>query len=99
MPYPNIKEMDNSIYSKLKPLCSINIWIDDIDNEVNDPCPVTNKINIEHHDLQFDFVIRSCSGSNQKSQFLNDENFSKSSYSMIMEDFEYRSLLRQLNEE
>jgi hypothetical protein len=44
-------------------------------------------------------VIQSCNGSNQKSQFLEDENFTKSSYSMMMEEFEYCSLLRQLNEE
>ncbi len=49
--------------------------------------------------LQFDFVIQSCNESNQKSQFLKDENFTKSSYSMMMEKFQYRSLLRQLNEE
>jgi hypothetical protein len=36
MPYPNIKEMDDS---KSKPLCSTNIWTDDIDNEINDPHP------------------------------------------------------------
>jgi len=39
-------------------------------NEVNDPHPtifVTNTINIKHYDLQFDFVIQSCNGSNQKS--------------------------------
>jgi hypothetical protein len=31
MPYPNTKEIDDSIDSKSKPLCSINIWIDNID--------------------------------------------------------------------
>jgi len=54
MPYPNTKEMDDSIDSKLKPLHSINIWIDNIDNEINVPHPtilITNKINIEHYDL------------------------------------------------
>jgi hypothetical protein len=54
MPYPNIKEMDDSIDSKLKPLYSTNIWINNIDNEVNDPHPtihVTNRINIKHYDL------------------------------------------------
>jgi hypothetical protein len=88
MPYPNIKEMNDSIYSKSKPLRSVNIWTDDIDNEVNDPrCTilVTNTINIEHYDLQSNFVIQSCKGSNQKSQFLEDERFTKSSYSMMME--------------
>jgi hypothetical protein len=72
MPYPNTKEMDDSIYSKLKPLRSTNIWINDIDNEVNDPHPtilVTNTINIKHYDLQSNFVIQSCNGSNQKSPF------------------------------
>jgi hypothetical protein len=102
MPYPNTKEMDDSIHSKSKPLCSINIWTNDIDNEVNDPCPmilVIKIINIEHYDLRSNFVIQSCNGSNQKSQFLEDGNFTKSSYSMMMEEFEYRILLKQLNEE
>jgi len=54
MPYPNKKEMNDSIDSKLKPWCSINIWIDDINNEINDPHPtifITNKISIENYDL------------------------------------------------
>jgi hypothetical protein len=61
MPYPNIKKMDDSIDSKSKPLRSINIWINDTDNEANDPCSiihVINKINIKHYDLRFDFVIQ-----------------------------------------
>jgi hypothetical protein len=41
-------------------------------------------------------VIQSCNGSNKKSQFIENENFTKSSYSMMMEEFEYRSLLKQL---
>ncbi len=52
--------MDNSINSKSKPLHSTNIWINNIDNEINDPHPtvlVTNTINFEHYDLQSDFVI------------------------------------------
>jgi hypothetical protein len=59
-----------SIDSKSKSLHSTNIWIDDIDNEVDDSHPttlVTNKINIEHYDLQSNFVIQSCNGSNKKS--------------------------------
>jgi hypothetical protein len=70
MPYPNTKQMDDSINSKLNPLHSTNIWIDDIDNEINDPhltILVTKKINVENYDLQFDFVIQSCNGLNQKS--------------------------------
>ncbi len=54
MPYPNTKEMDDSIDSKSKPLCLINIWTNDIDNEVNDPrptIPVINTIFIKHYDL------------------------------------------------
>ncbi len=41
MPYPNVKEMDDSIYSNLKskPLHSTNIWINNINNEINDPHP------------------------------------------------------------
>jgi len=38
MPYPNTKEMNDSIYSKSKPLHLVNIWNDDINNEVNDSC-------------------------------------------------------------
>ncbi len=100
MPYRNIEEMDDLIDSKSKPLCLTNIWTNDIDNEINDPHPtilVTNIINIEHYDLRSDFVIQSCNGSNKKSQFLEDENFTKSSYSMMMEEFEYRNVLEQLN--
>jgi len=58
--YPNIEKMDDLIDSKSKPLYSTNIWINDIDNEVNDPhptIPITNIINIEHYDLWFNFVI------------------------------------------
>jgi hypothetical protein len=72
--------MNDSIDSKSKPLHSTNIWMNDIDNEINDPhltSLVTNIINIEHYDLRFDFVIQSCNGSNQKSQFLQNENFTK----------------------
>jgi hypothetical protein len=46
--------MDDSIDSKSKQLCSTNIYIDNIDNEIDDPhltIPITNTINIEHHDL------------------------------------------------
>jgi hypothetical protein len=55
--------MDDSIDSKSKLLRSTNIWINDIDNEIDDPhptIPITNTINIEHDDLQFDFIIQSC---------------------------------------
>jgi hypothetical protein len=100
MPYPNIEEMHDLLHSKSKPLCSTNIWTNDINNEVNDPrptIPIINIINIEHHNIEF--VIQSCNESNQKSQFLKDGNFTKSSYSMMMEEFEYYSLLKQLNEE
>jgi hypothetical protein len=44
--YPNTKEMDDSIDSKSKPLHSINIWINDINNEINDPCPT---IHVKKH--------------------------------------------------
>jgi hypothetical protein len=60
MPYPNIKKMNDSIHSKSKPLHLVNIWIDDINNEVNDPyytIHVTNTINIEYYDLESNFVI------------------------------------------
>jgi hypothetical protein len=47
--------MDDSIDSKSKPLRSTNIWTNDVNNEVNDPCPiifVMNTINIELYDLR-----------------------------------------------
>ncbi len=43
-------------------------------------------------------MIQSCNVSNQKSQTLKDENFTKFLYSMMMEEFEYCNLLKQLNE-
>jgi hypothetical protein len=61
--------MDDSIDSKLH---STNIWIYNIYNEINDPrpiIPITNTINIKHYALRSNFIIQSCSGSNQKSQF------------------------------
>jgi hypothetical protein len=72
MPYLNIEKMDDSIDSKSKPLHSTNIWIDDVDNEINDPRPiilVMNTINIEHYDLRSDFVIQSCNGSTKNHKF------------------------------
>jgi hypothetical protein len=56
MPYPNTKKKDDLVNSnsKSKPLRSINIWTDNIDNEINDPCftnLVTNIINLKHYDL------------------------------------------------
>jgi hypothetical protein len=66
--------------SKSKPISSTNIWTNNIDNELNDPrliILVTHTIIIEHYNLRFDFVIHSRNGSNQKSQFLADRNFTK----------------------
>jgi hypothetical protein len=77
-------KIDDSIDSISKPLHSTNIWIDNINNEIDDPHPtifITNIINIEH----YDFIIQSLNESNQKSQFLKDENFITSSHSMMME--------------
>jgi len=48
--------------------------------------------------LQFDFVIQSHHGLNQKSQTLEYENFTKLWYSMMMEKYEYHNLGRWLNE-
>jgi hypothetical protein len=61
--------MNDSIHPKSKPLHLINIWNDNIDNEINNShhiILITNIINIEHNDLQFDFVIQSHNISNQK---------------------------------
>jgi hypothetical protein len=100
MPYPNIETIDDSINSKSKPLHFTNIWTNGIDNEVNDShliILITNTLNIEHYDLRCKVVNQSCNGSNQKSKFLENENFTKSSYSMMMEEFEYHNLFKQLN--
>ncbi len=77
MSYPNTKEMNDSIYSKSKPLHPINIWNDNIDNEIHDShfaILITNTINIEHYEFRSDFVIQSCNVSNKKSQTLKDKN-------------------------
>jgi hypothetical protein len=63
--------MNDSIDSKSKPLHLINIYNDDIDNEINDLCliiPIRNKINIKHYDLRSNFVIQSRNISHQISQ-------------------------------
>jgi hypothetical protein len=78
-------------------LFQVNIWNDNINNEVYDSHPkilITNIINIKHYDLRFDFVIQFRNVLNKKSSILKDENFTKSSYSLMMEEFEYRSLLK-----
>jgi hypothetical protein len=43
-------------------------------------------------------MIQSHNGLNQKSQMLKDETFTKSSYSMMMEEHEYHNLIKELNE-
>jgi hypothetical protein len=77
MPNSNIKKMNDSIYSKSKPLHLVNIWNDDINNEVNNSYPtifIRNKINIEHNDLQSDFVIQSCSVSTKNHKLWKNLN-------------------------
>lgn len=75
MPYLNTKKMDDQQIQNQN--YYTNIWTYDINNEVNDPrptIPITNAMNIEHYDLQFDFVIQSYDGSNKKSQFQKMKN-------------------------
>jgi hypothetical protein len=72
--------MNESIYSKSKLLHLVNIWNNDIDNEVNDlhlANLIINTTKIECYDLQFNLVIQSRNVSNKKSQTLEDENFTK----------------------
>ncbi len=50
MPYPNIEGKDGSINSKSKASHLINIWNDNLNNEINDlhhVISITNKINIK----------------------------------------------------
>ncbi len=73
MSYSNTKEINDSIYSKLKTLNLTDIWHDNLDYHTNDSHHViliTNTINVEQYDLWFEFVIQSCNGSNQKLQTL-----------------------------
>ncbi len=94
------QKMNDSINSKSKASHPTNIWNDNINNEINDwscTISITNIINIEQHDLWFDFVIQSWNGSNRKSQIIEDENFIKLSYSMMVEEFKYCKLDKQLN--
>jgi hypothetical protein len=68
----NTKEMNDSIYSKSKLLHLVNIWNNDINNEVNDLHLANLIINItiiECYDLQFDLVIQSCNSSKKISNF------------------------------
>jgi hypothetical protein len=44
-------------------------------------------------------VIQSCNGSNEKSQILEDDNFTKSPFSMMKENFEHHNLVKKLIEE
>ncbi len=99
---PNIKEINNSINLESKTSHPYNIWNDNTYYEINNShhtISITHIIDIEQYDLQIDFVIQSCNGSNQKSQTLEDDNFTKSWYSMIMKKFKYHNLTRKINEE
>jgi len=60
MLYPNKKEMNDSIYSKSKPFHLVNIWNNDINNEINDShltIHITNIINVEHNHLFCDSIM------------------------------------------
>jgi hypothetical protein len=86
---------------KIESITLINIWNDNINYKIiYSHCAILtmNTINNEQYDLQFDFVIRSHLGLNQKSQMLEDEIFTKLWYSMMMEKYEYHNLTRRLNE-
>jgi hypothetical protein len=54
MSYSNTKEINDSIYSKLKTLNLTDIWHDNLDYHTNDSHHViliTNTINVEQYDL------------------------------------------------
>jgi hypothetical protein len=58
MPYLNTKKKDDSIYSKSKPLQSTNIWIYNINDEINDLHPTIQTqliLNIVIYDLTLSF--------------------------------------------
>jgi hypothetical protein len=69
-----------------------NIWNDDIDDDIGDAhpiIPITNTLNIENYDLKNDFIIQSCNTLDCKTQNSKDDDFTRSSNSMIMDESKY----------
>jgi hypothetical protein len=63
------------------------------------PIPITNTLHIEKYDLKTDFIIHSKNKNHKPTRPTQDESFTTSAYPMMMEESEYRYLLRQLNDE
>jgi len=77
-----------------------NIWNDDTDDEIGDThllIPITNTLRIDKYDLKNDFIIQSCNTLDHKTIFFEDVDFTILSNSMIMDESEYQSMLKQLN--
>ncbi len=69
-----------------------NIWNDDIDDDIGDAhplIPITNTLNIEKYDLKNDFIIQSYNTLDCKTQNSEDDGFTRSSNSMVMDESEY----------
>jgi hypothetical protein len=61
--------------------------------------PIKITLNIEKYYLQNDFIIQSCNTLDHKTQNFEDDGFIISSNFMIMNELEYRNMLRQLTKE
>jgi len=59
--------------------------------------PITNTLRIDKYDLKNDFIIQSCNTLDHKTFFFEDDDFTILSNSMIMDELEYQSMLKQLN--
>jgi hypothetical protein len=87
-----INEENDDMNLKSKSSRSQNIWNDDIDDDIGGICPlipITNKLNTENFDLKNDFIIQSCNIFNHKTQNFEDDSFTISSNSTIMDELEY----------
>jgi hypothetical protein len=69
-----------------------NIWHDDI-GDTHPLIPITDTLNIEKYDLKYDFIIQSCNTFYHKIIIFEDDGFTISSNSMIMDELKYRSML------
>jgi hypothetical protein len=83
---------------KSKSLHPQNIWND----HIGDTCPlipITNTLNMEKYDLKNDVIIQSCNTFDYKTQNFENDGFTISSNSIIMDELEYQNMFKQLNEE
>jgi hypothetical protein len=74
-----------------------NLWKDDVQDYTYGefaPIPITNTLHIEKYGLKIDFIIHSKNKNHKPTQPTEDESFTTFAYPMMMEESEYRYLLR-----